>query len=171
MNNETLTRPTSDTPLNHAGRVPANRRTKLLVLGAALIGVGLLLSAGITARLHAQSKLVVQSQENTRPVVAVINVTRSTGGAEIILPANVRAYEETTLYSRANGYLKKWLVDIGDKVEAGPVLAGIDTPDLYQELNQSPPALEQAQTQLGLGPNTSEPREGPLQDPAGSPQG
>ena len=45
--------------------------------------------------------------------------------------------EETTIYSRANGYVQKWLVDIGDKVAEGQLLAEISTPELDQELAQA----------------------------------
>src|SRR3954451_15886703 len=109
---------------------PANKRTKALVLVITVLAAILVLGLGIVPRLRAHDKLVQASQETARPTVVVTNVTRSTLNAELTLPANVRAFKATTLYSRANGYLSKWLVDIGAKVEAGQVLAEIDTPEL-----------------------------------------
>ena len=42
--------------------------------------------------------------------------------------------QQTSIYTRANGYLKRILVDIGDRVQAGDLLAEIDTPDIDAEL-------------------------------------
>ena len=136
--------------------VRAKGRVKTLVLSSALLAAGLLLAAGIVPRLRAHDKLVAASREISRPAVVVTNVTRSAVNPELILPANVRAFEETALYSRANGYLRQWLVDIGGKVEAGQVLAEIDTPELDQELNQSRAALAQAEANLVLAKSTAE---------------
>ena len=36
---------------------------------------------------------------------------------------------EASIYARANGYLKRWLVDLGSQVEAGQLLAEIDIPE------------------------------------------
>ncbi len=44
---------------------------------------------------------------------------------------------EAPIYSRGNGYLKRWLVDIGAHVEAGQLLAEVDTPELDQQLEQA----------------------------------
>ena len=150
--------------------VPAKRRTQGLVLSSALLAAGLVLAAGIIPRLRAHGKLVEASHETTRPNVVVTQVTHSAVNPELILPASVRAFEETTLYSRANGYLSKWLVDIGGKVEAGQVLAEIDTPELDQELNQSRAALAQAEANLVLAKSTAERWVGLLKDRAVSQQ-
>jgi len=140
MNNETLKTETQSSGPSMAAPhhttaipAPANKRTKAAVVSAAVLAAILVLAVGIVPRLRAHDKLVQASQETARPTVAVTNVTRSTLAAELTLPANVRAFEATTLYSRANGYLSRWLVDIGAKVEAGQVLAEIDTPELDQE--------------------------------------
>jgi RND family efflux transporter MFP subunit len=60
------------------------------------------------------------------------------------LPGNVQALRETMVYSRANGYLARWLVDIGDIVKDGQLLAELDTPELDQQLDQGRAQLAQA---------------------------
>jgi multidrug efflux pump subunit AcrA (membrane-fusion protein) len=35
------------------------------------------------------------------------------------LPGDIQAIDETPVYARADGYLRRRLVDIGDRVEAG----------------------------------------------------
>src|SRR5260221_7023866 len=151
--------------------VPANQRRKAFVIAAAVLAVALVLAVGIVPRLRAQDKLARVSQETAAVAVVVTNVTRSFINPELILPATVRAFEETTLYSRANGYLSKWLVDIGGKVETGQGLAENDTPELGQELNQTPAAPAQGEANLALAKNTSQRWKNFSKDRALSPKG
>jgi RND family efflux transporter MFP subunit len=60
----------------------------------------------------------------------------------------VQPLQETTLYARASGFVRRWDADMGDKVKAGQVLATIDTPDLDQELAQGEAQLQQAVASL-----------------------
>ena len=59
------------------------------------------------------------------------------------MPGDVQALQETTVYPRTSGYLKQWLVDIGDEVKAGQLLAVIDTPDVDQQLSKAKATLGQ----------------------------
>ena len=67
-----------------------------------------------------------------------------------MLPAEVRPWQEASIFSRVNGYLKSWLVDIGAHVEQDQLLAEIDTPDLDHQLDQarSQATLAQGSSQL-----------------------
>src|SRR6185436_2815797 len=105
-----------------------------------------------------------------KQIVNVTNVNRLPSVAQLALPGDVRAFEETRIYARADGYLLKWNNDIGAKVEAGQVLAEIDTPELDQELNQSRASLAQAQANLTLARSSAERWQGLLKDRAVSQQ-
>jgi RND family efflux transporter MFP subunit len=61
------------------------------------------------------------------------------------LPASVQPLEEAVVYARANGYVARWLVDLGDKVKADQLLLEIETPEVNQELAQARAALAKAQ--------------------------
>ena len=74
------------------------------------------------------------------------------------------------LYARTNGYLKNWLVDIGDKVKAGQLLAEIETPELDQELQEAQAKLAQIKVNLELARVTAERYQGLRGDDAVSPQ-
>jgi RND family efflux transporter MFP subunit len=131
------------------------RRRYVVVAGAFLmLTAGLAL--GILPRVRAQSKLAAGAGAETQPTVVVTNVSRLASGLQLTLPGDVRAFEETKIYARADGYLLKWNTDIGTKVEAGQVLAEIDSPELDQELNQSRAALAQAQANLILARSSAE---------------
>jgi RND family efflux transporter MFP subunit len=72
--------------------------------------------------------------EEERPSVEVAPPKTGVGSVDLRLPADVRSMQQTSIYARANGYLKKNLVDIGDKVDAGQLLAEIDAPDVEAEV-------------------------------------
>jgi RND family efflux transporter MFP subunit len=55
----------------------------------------------------------------------------------LTLPGVVKPLEEAKIYSRSAGYVRRWLVDIGDKVKEGQLLAEIDTPELDAQLAQA----------------------------------
>jgi RND family efflux transporter MFP subunit len=63
---------------------------------------------------------------------------------------------EAPIYARASGYLKRWLVDLGAKVEAGQLLAEIETPELDQELARARAQLVQADAALSLAKTTAD---------------
>jgi len=80
-----------------------------------------------------------------------VNVTparRSPAKTELELPGDLQAEIETPIFARADGYLRKRLVDIGDHVHKDQLLAEIDTPELDQQLSQARAGLAQAQASL-----------------------
>ena len=127
---------------------PANvSRGRLLTLGAvgALI-LGAAFLFGYLPRHRAKAELAegARLEAESAPRVEVISPKVVNSDRAIVLSGSVRALEETTLYPRANGYIAKWLVDIGDKVKEGQVMAEIETPELDQELDQARAQLAQA---------------------------
>lgn len=84
------------------------------------------------------------------PTVNVIKVQRVDSVQNLTLPGETAAWDETTIYSRVNGYVSKWLVDIGDHVAAGQSLAAIDTPELDAELNAAKAKLNAAIAQVAV---------------------
>jgi RND family efflux transporter MFP subunit len=176
MNTETNTPGTelrnapTPSPGATASPAPASRRSRYALIGgvAAVLAAGLAL--GVLPRVRAQSRLASETQQAAQPTVSVTQVSRLAAQVQLTLPGDVRALEETTIYARADGYLLQWTADIGTKVEAGEVLAAIDTPELDQELNQSRAALAQAQANLMLARSSAERWQGLLKDRAVSQQ-
>ncbi len=150
----------------------ASRRSRYTLIGttAAVLAAGL--AFGILPRLRAQTKIEAASRQASQQTVTVnvTNVSRITSHVQLGLPGDVRAFEETKIYARADGYLLKWSSDIGARVEAGQVLAEIDTPELDQELNQSRAALAQAKANLILARSSAVRWQGLLKDRAVSQQ-
>jgi HlyD family secretion protein len=48
-------------------------------------------------------------------------------------PSFIEAYERTSIYSKPTAYIKKWLVDIGDKVKKDQHLAYLFVPELEED--------------------------------------
>ena len=80
--------------------------------------------------------------------VEVIAAKAGSSDRAELLPGSVQPLMETVLYARASGFVRRWLVDMGDKVTAGQLLAEIETPELDQELEQARAQLAQAQPTL-----------------------
>jgi RND family efflux transporter MFP subunit len=118
-----------------------------LVVVAALAG---LFFVGYIPRQHRLAEVHREASEvnDGKPNVDVAIPKRSAKTQDVILPADVRSNQETSIFPRANGYLKGFAVDIGDRVKAGQLLAEISAPDLDAELLQAKASVEQARANL-----------------------
>jgi RND family efflux transporter MFP subunit len=83
------------------------------------------------------------------PPVDVVIARPATMGQDLVLPGETAAWFETTIYARVNGYVAKWLVDIGDHVKKGQLLATIETPELDAELQAARAQLKASEAQVG----------------------
>jgi len=99
-----------------------------------------------------QRRAVVETearqQEQALPRVEVIEVSRSSQKSDLVLPGNIQAFTEAPILARADGYIKRRMADIGDRVRAGQPLAEIDAPELDEQLRQAKANLQQAQAAL-----------------------
>ena len=82
------------------------------------------------------------------PPVDVVIVQPVTVGQDLVLPGQTAAWFESTIYARVNGYVAKWLADIGDHVKKDQLLATIDTPELDAELAAARSQLQVSQAQV-----------------------
>ncbi len=140
--------PTPPPPENHPPQPP--KRGKMLIF---MIGVGVaiagLLALGIIPRLNRQSELQAAVKgESTVPSVNVITPQRAPNNSSLLLPGSVVSLNQTTVYARSNGYLKRWLVDIGATVQKGQLLAEIESPDVDQQVAQAQAQVALAQANL-----------------------
>lgn len=128
------------------GKKSAYGRIVALTL-AALIALAAL---GFAPRLWRERQLraTVRDGDSAMPLVTVGHPTRAPESVDLSLPASIQAVQETALYSRVDGYLKRRLVNIGDRVQSGQILAEIDTPELDQQLDQAKAALAQSLSSL-----------------------
>ncbi|HEY3662714.1 MAG TPA: efflux RND transporter periplasmic adaptor subunit [Chthoniobacterales bacterium] len=95
------------------------------------------LVAGALPRLSQRRQAAADTTELAVPNVTVVSPSVGPPPDELILPAEVKPWQEASIFSRVNGYLKDWVVDIGAHVSSGQLLAEIDTPDLDHQLEQA----------------------------------
>ncbi len=92
-----------------------------------------------------KAEAAARQREQDVPEVTVVEVKRSHTPGELTVPGTTTPLTEAYIYARANGYLKKRYVDIGDHVHKGQLLALIDAPDLDQQVEQARQQLHQAE--------------------------
>lgn len=149
-------------------QMPARRRWTFLAI--ALIVVAVLLGSGIWSRLRARAVLNAETAQAAVPDVSVVLPERGAPTQEIVLPGNVQPFISSPVYSRTNGYLKKWYFDIGARVKKGQLLALVETPEVDQQLQQARANLETAKANLELASITKARYQGLLKSHAVSQQ-
>lgn len=123
---------------------PAANSSRSTVVVVLVLVVGGVLAFGLMKRSKARGDTPIVDTESGPIRVEVAKPTTLTSDRALALPGVVRPLEEAKIYSRSQGYVRRWLVDIGDKVKEGQLLAEIDTPDVDAQLAQARAQLAQA---------------------------
>src|SRR5215469_11933015 len=110
----------------------------------------------IARRFSDHRALARETESLAIPTVSVMKPSSEPAQEELTLPAQLQAYVESPIFSRTNGYLKRWYKDIGSHVRKGELLAEIDTPEVDQELMQAKAARQQILAQLELAKTSAE---------------
>ena len=118
-----------------------------VLVGGILVAITLAaaLVAATLPRLQHEKQLntAVAQVASSPPRVSVVTARRAPATSQHVLPGNAQAFREAALFARTTGYLKRWLVDIGDRVREGQLIADISAPDVDDQ-------LAQARANLGL---------------------
>jgi membrane fusion protein, multidrug efflux system len=125
----------------------------ILLTGGALLGFALL--GGLIQRWHQRQISATETSRLAVQNVAVVSPQLLLPGSGLNLSAEVRPWQEASIYSRVNGYLKSWLVDIGEHVEAGQLLAEVEIPDLQRKIDQARSQAVLAEHSLQLAKDTN----------------
>lgn len=102
------------------------------LLSVSGVAMSILLPIGVVPRLIQAQELDQSAEkiEHALPRVSVVQAKLAEKNRSISLPGTIEADVETPIYARSNGYISQRLVDIGDKVKAGQMLAHIETPEV-----------------------------------------
>src|SRR5438309_4867495 len=134
------------TPIQSKGRFH-----RILFVGGGLLLIALVI--GFIPQWRQRQTATADANQLAISTVGVVTPSLITPGSGLDLPAEVKPWQEASIFARANGFLKSWLVDIGAHVEKDQLLAEIDTPDLAQQLAQA--RSQAALAQKGLEQATS----------------
>ena len=128
---------------------PGSHRTLFWILAGVAVLFLLIFFVGFLPR-HSRNKENEKKADQERsatPVIQAQKVERSKSAAGLVVPGTTTPLTEAFVYARANGYLKRRYVDIGDRVHKGQLLAVIDSPDLDQQVDQAREQLRQTEAQ------------------------
>lgn len=159
----------SDRSQNDGNKSPKSQRlwVKLVIVGVVAAGI---LIFGISSRMKAETRLRAVTAQTAALSVSVAQPKQAAPAQEIILPGNIQPFISSPVYSRTDGYLKKWYFDIGAHVKAGQLLATIQAPEIDEQLSQARSTLATAQANLKLAEITRQRYEPLLQKHAVSQQ-
>jgi RND family efflux transporter MFP subunit len=133
--------------------LPRRKLYFTLLIGGVILALALIV--GIIPRLRQRQMSAADTKQLSVPTVSVISPKITLPGSGLDLPAEVKPWQEASIFSRVNGYLKSWLVDIGAHVEAGQLLAEVDIPDLQHQMDQAQSQLTLAQHNLEQAKSTN----------------
>jgi RND family efflux transporter MFP subunit len=131
------------------------RRAKILTIAVLAL---LVLAGGRTvfSRISNAKSLESGTAERNKLYVRVVAPNAAGAGLILSLPGTLQGFVQAPISARASGYLKKWHKDIGSRVQAGDLLAEIETPEIEQQLSQAMAARQQAASSLDLARSTFE---------------
>jgi RND family efflux transporter MFP subunit len=127
------------------------RTIGLLFVVAILIAIGY----GLYLRNAEEKKLTHTTQDAAILTVSVVHPTAGSKADDLALPGAVQAFIDAPIYSRTNGYLRKWYFDIGARVHKGDLLAVVETPEIDQQLAATRAQLDRMQANADLALVTS----------------
>src|SRR5712664_1267403 len=139
----------------NVAKQPRRRRGWIFAVVLFLVFAGILVS-GILQRVHTSAALRGETTDMAVPTVSVVAPQRAAPLQEIVLPGNVQPYIQSPIFSRTNGYLRRWYFDIGAHVKKGQLLAEIESPEVDQQLQQAQADLKTAQANLALAKITAD---------------
>ncbi|MEO6742718.1 MAG: efflux RND transporter periplasmic adaptor subunit [Chthoniobacteraceae bacterium] len=150
--------PRSETPKHgpalHDGPPPSAPRLSGLVIAAIILAVGAF-ALGYFPRSRERAVVKRETSELALLTVDATSPAPAKAADPLIFSGEVKALSEAAIYARANGYVRRWLVDIGAHVEKDQLLAELDTPEVERDLAQGRAELAQADAARALAETTA----------------
>jgi RND family efflux transporter MFP subunit len=119
---------------------------------AAVLAVALAAAFFFVQQIKARKETTLASETAARaeeaPPVETIRVGMAPPTQTLTLPGETRGWYSSTIYARVNGYVAKWIADIGDRVKKDQVLATIDTPELDAQLEAGQAQLKASEAEV-----------------------
>jgi membrane fusion protein (multidrug efflux system) len=107
----------------------------LLFLGL-VVGVGAFVW-GWLPRLKRAEEVIQRTHDLALRRVRAVLPVPAVPERPLTLSGELKPVVEASISARASGYVLRWFVDLGDKVQAGQLLAELDIPELQKELSRA----------------------------------
>lgn len=92
---------------------------------------------------HKESAGGQQEQESAGMAYQTFEITKSKPEVDVKLPGDLIPWQETAVYSKVKGFVKKVLADRGSLVTANQLLAVLEAPELVEHLNEEEARIEE----------------------------
>ncbi len=115
------------------------KRRKLMIWGGVGLGIILLIAGGVFAATRGGTKIDPSK---------LAKVEKGDLAKSVVATGKVTPITKVEVKSKASGIVKKLLVDYGDNVKKGQLLAQLDKVEIEAQVEQSKAALEAAQANL-----------------------
>lgn len=112
----------------------------LVLVAAGLISCG---GSGVKAKSDSQPVSDAGTVKVGVAAVKLMPLSRT-----LTISSELKPYQEIDVFAKESGYLKMPLVDYGDHVREGQLLAELDIPELVQQLQQDDAAIKSAADQV-----------------------
>ncbi len=154
----TVTKPMTEGPerqrSDRTRRPRFMRKTLIAITALIVIGAGVYFLA-IYPRIQNYQALNAAAAAAGKKAVTVVEATQTSSAPDLVLPGNIQANQQTSIFARVDGYIARWYADIGAHVEPGQVLADIDAPQIDANLRMAQAQLELAEANLKLAQTNS----------------
>jgi RND family efflux transporter MFP subunit len=134
-----------------AHRKPVRRRPgrRLFAIGGFVsLAIGLSIGAWKDYSLKQEIMTTAKQERDFVPSFGVATVEVNPATVSLTLPGTTAAFAAANIYARATGYIATRTVDIGDRVKAGDLLAGLAVPELDHRISQNEATLDQLKSSL-----------------------
>ncbi len=115
------------------------KRRRLIIWGSIGLGIVLLIAVGVFAATRGGTKIDPSK---------LAKVEKGDLAKSVVATGKVTPITKVEVKSKASGIVKKLLVDYGDRVKKGQLLAQLDKVEIEAQVEQSKAALEAAQANL-----------------------
>src|SRR6266566_1007422 len=125
--------------VNGNGTNGKKKRRKLIIWGSIGLGIVLLIAVGVFAATRGGTKIDPSK---------LAKVEKGDLAKSVVATGKVTPITKVEVKSKASGIVKKLLVDYGDKVKKGQLLAQLDKEEIEAQVEQSRAAAEAAEATL-----------------------
>ena len=150
--------PRSDSPQRqpaaHEGPPVQGPRLGGLFYAALILAAGAF-ALGYFPRSRERAVVKRETRDLAMLTVDVTSPVPGKAAPPLIFSGEAKALSEAAIHARANGYVRRWLVDIGARVEKDQLLAELDTPEAGRDLAQGRAELAQAEAARSLAGTTA----------------
>jgi RND family efflux transporter MFP subunit len=132
---------------SHKANLPIRRwKHFAIALAVSLLALGISsCSGGSNGKVEASSQSAV--------TVGVTKVVKKTLSRQITLSSELVPFQEIDVYAKESGYVEKLNVDYGSRVKQGQVMATLEIPELFEQLNEDKAEIHNATNQVARASN------------------